>query len=844
MTDAAPLLLPFAEISQDDVPIVGGKNASLGEMIRELASRGVRVPDGFAITAAAFRRHLEQAGLTESIQRELEALDHHDTRALARVAADIRRRVREAPLPEDIAAAVRDAYARLSAAAGDAAEPATEDGGLHVAVRSSATAEDLPTASFAGQQETYLHIRGFRGLDAAVRACMASLYTDRAIVYRAEHGFAHRDVALSVGVQRMVRSGAAAAGTMFTLDPESGFRGVVVIDGSWGLGESVVQGRVTPDEWIVHKAGCRAGHRAIVDRRIAEKPVRLVPVEPPAGEPMAAGDATIREESVPEADRRRPVLQDAEVLQLAAWAMTIEEHATARAGRDTPMDIEWARDAPTGELFIVQARPETVHSRAEGRVLETFRVRGGGGGRGEPPLVRGKAVGNRAAAGPVRIVHRTADLHGFPEGAVLVTEMTDPDWEPVLSRAAAVVTDTGGRTCHAAIVSRELGLPCVVGCGDATSRLNDGAMVTVSCCEGEEGHVYAGRLQIDRTQLDLAALPTPPVPLMLNLADPRRAFQLAALPSAGVGLLRIEFIVTNAVGVHPMALAHPERVTDPADREAIAGRIRAAGGDPEDPAAHAGFLVDRLAFGVGRIAAAMHPRPVIVRFSDFKSNEYGHLLGGRDFEEPEENPMIGFRGASRYGDAERYADGFALECAAIGRVRREMGLRNVKVMIPFCRTTGEADGVLETMKRFGLPRGGDGLEVYVMCEIPSNAILAEEFAERFDGFSIGSNDLTQLTLGVDRDSARLQHLFDERDPAVKALITMVLAGAHAAGRPVGICGEAPSNHPDFARWLLEAGIDSMSLNPDALPTVIRTLTEAARPAAPPAPAPTPAAAGG
>ena len=827
MPDTAPLLLPFAEISQDDVPIVGGKNASLGEMIRELAAQGVRVPDGFAITAVAFRRHLEHAGLTESIHRDLDALDHHDTRALARVAADIRRRVREAPLPDDIAAAIREAYTRLSAAAGPAAVTATEDEGLHVAVRSSATAEDLPTASFAGQQETFLHIRGFRGLDAAVRACMASLYTDRAIVYRAEHGFAHRDVALSVGVQRMVRSGAAAAGTMFTLDPESGFRGVVVIDGSWGLGESVVQGRVTPDEWVVHKAGCRAGERAIVDRRIAEKPVRLVPVEPPAGEPQAAGDATIREEPVPEADRRRAVLEDAEVLQLATWAMRIEEHATARAGRDTPMDIEWARDAPTGELFIVQARPETVHSRAEGSVLETFRIRGGDAA----PLVRGKAVGNRAAAGPVRIIHRASDLHEFPEGAVLVTEMTDPDWEPVLSRAAAVVTDTGGRTCHAAIVSRELGLPCVVGCGDATTRLEDGAMVTVSCCEGEEGHVYAGRLQIDRTQLDLAALPTPPVPLMLNLADPRRAFQLAALPSAGVGLLRIEFIVTNAVGVHPMALAHPERVTDAADREAIAARIHAAGGDPRDPAAHAAFLVDRLSFGVGRIAAAMHPRPVIVRFSDFKSNEYGHLLGGRDFEEPEENPMIGFRGASRYEDAERYGDGFALECAAIDRVRRGMGLRNVKVMIPFCRTLGEADGVLATMKRCGLPRGGDGLEVYVMCEIPSNAILAEEFAERFDGFSIGSNDLTQLTLGVDRDSARLQHLFDERDPAVKALIGMVIAGAHAAGLPVGICGEAPSNHPDFARWLLEAGIDSMSLNPDALPTVIRTLAEAAAVAA-------------
>ncbi|MHC4808741.1 MAG: phosphoenolpyruvate synthase [Planctomycetota bacterium] len=827
MTDTPPLLLPFAEISQDDVPVVGGKNASLGEMIRELGGRGVRVPDGFAVTAAAFRRHLEQAGLTESINRELEALDHRDTRELARVAADIRRRVREAPLPEDVAAAIREAYAALSAAAGDAAEPATEDEGLHVAVRSSATAEDLPTASFAGQQETYLHIRGFRGLDAAVRACMASLYTDRAIVYRAEYGFAHRDVALSVGVQRMVRSGAASAGTMFTLDPESGFRGVVVIDGAWGLGESVVQGRVTPDEWIVHKAGCRAGHRAIVDCRVAEKPVRLVPVEPPAGEPVAAGDATIREEPVPEADRRRPVLEDAEVLQLATWAMTIEEHATARAGRDTPMDIEWARDAPTGELFIVQARPETVHSRETGEVLETFRVRGITG----EPLVRGKAVGNRAAAGPVRVVHDASDLHGFPDGAVLVTEMTDPDWEPVLSRAAAVVTDTGGRTCHAAIVSRELGLPCVVGCGDATTRLEDGAMVTVVCSAGDEGQVHAGRLEIERTRLDLAALPESPVPLMLNLADPRRAFQLASLPAAGVGLLRTEFIVTNAVGVHPMALAHPERVTDPADREAIAARIREAGGDPRDPAAHAEHLVRRLAFGVGRIAAAMHPRPVIVRFSDFKSNEYRHLLGGRDFEESEENPMIGFRGASRYGDAERYRDGFALECAAIDRVRRDMGLDNVKVMIPFCRTLGEADGVLATMKACGLPRGGNGLEVYVMCEIPSNALLAAEFAERFDGFSIGSNDLTQLTLGVDRDSGLLQHLFDERDPAVTALIRMVIAGAHAAGRPVGICGEAPSNHPDFARWLLEAGIDSMSLNPDALPTVITTLAEAAGEAA-------------
>jgi pyruvate,water dikinase len=795
----ARYVVPFTAVGLDAIAEVGGKNASLGELINALSATGVRVPQGFALTAAAFRLHLSEAGLDEVIYQELDRLDLADLTALAAAARSIRERVAAAPLPAVIARELEEAYASLSREYG---EDATD-----VAVRSSATAEDLPTASFAGQQETFLNVRGRAALDVAVRACLASLFTDRAILYRVRNGFPHRAVALSVGVQKMVRSDLGSAGVIFTLDTESGFRDVVLITGSWGLGETVVQGRVRPDEFWVHKPTLRAGYRPIIRRETAEKSLKLVYAE--------GGTKAVREVRVPAADRRRPVLDDDEVLTLARWAVAVEDHYSARAGRPTPMDLEWGRDGRTGELFILQARPETVHSQATGLKLDMYRRRGEG-----RILLRGRSVGSRVATGPARVVLSAATLDQFRQGDVLVAPMTDPDWQPVLQRAAAVVTDEGGRTCHAAIVSRELGIPCVVGTEHATQLLSEGQVVTVSCAEGEEGRVYDGVVEFERTEIDPATLPVPRVPLMLNLADPDRAFHLAQLPSAGVGLVRIEFVVSSWIGVHPMALLHPERVQDPGIRAQI--RERCAGA-----ASPADFFVERLASGVAQIAAAFYPRPVIVRFSDFKTGEYAGLLGGAAFEPVEANPMIGFRGASRYYD-DRYREGFALECAAILRVRRDMGLDNVKVMIPFCRTLEEGRRVLAEMARHGLRRGEQGLECYVMCEIPNNVILAEEFSELFDGFSIGSNDLTQLALGVDRDSELLAHVFDERDEGVKRLIRMVVEAAHRKGRPVGICGQAPSDWPDFAEFLAEVGIDSISLNPDSLATVARRLSAAPR----------------
>ncbi|XVJ59656.1 MAG: phosphoenolpyruvate synthase [Tepidisphaera sp.] len=822
--DRAPLVVALSSISIDDIAIVGGKNASLGEMIRELTPLGVRVPDGFAITAESFRLHLREAGIEEWVYGQLDGLDVADTRALAETAARIREKIAAAPLPAAVREQLVGAYTELSRgemAVGGAA--GTGVGGVDVAVRSSATAEDLPTASFAGQQETYLNIRGEEALDSAVRACMASLFTDRAIVYRVHNGFAHRAVALSVGVQRMVRSDLACAGTMFTLDTESGHRGVVVIDGAWGLGETVVQGRVNPDEFWVHKAMAKEGKRSVIRKDLGDKAVKLIY----SGAGLAAA-RSVKEMPVPAADRRRFVITDDEALTLARWAMIVEDHYTAKHGTDTPMDLEWAKDGHTGELFIVQARPETVHSLrgVGGTMLETFRLKAGEAGKGRA-IVTGKSVGSRVGTGIARVVRSTDDLHRFKPGEVLIAEMTDPDWEPVLRKAAAVVTDRGGRTCHAAIVSREMGLPCVVGTGSGTEAIQDGRIVTVSCAEGDVGTVYDGAVAFEHESLDPATLPVSPVPLMLNLADPGNAFRLGCLPAsgggavAGVGLMRIEFLVSNWIGVHPMALVHPERVADPKVRAEIRQRAAEAGHGAD----LTGFFVSRLAEGVAQIGAAFFPRPVIVRFSDFKTNEYAGLLGGETFEPKEENPMIGWRGASRYYD-ERYREGFALECAAIRRVREEMGLTNVIVMIPFCRTLTEGRAVLAEMARHGLERGQNGMQVYVMCEIPNNVVLAAQFAELFDGFSIGSNDLTQLTLGVDRDSEMLAHLFDERDPGVKAMIEMVVQKAHAR-RPtpakVGICGEAPSNYPDFAAWLAGIGIDSMSLNPDALPGVARTL---------------------
>jgi pyruvate,water dikinase len=785
MTD---YILPFQELTLATVPQVGGKNASLGEMMHSLASRGIRVPDGFALTAAAFRLHLAEAGLDRTIYNELERLDVTDVAALAVTARAIRDRVAAAPLPEAVRAKVETAYQGLSQACG---EEATD-----VAVRSSATAEDLPSASFAGQHETYLNIRGVRALDTAIRACLASLFTDRAIVYRVQHGFAHSDVALSVGVQKMVRSDLGSAGVIFTLDTETGFRDVILITGAWGLGETLVQGRVRPDEFWVHKPTLRQGYRSVIRREIGEKAVKLV---------YAEGDSTaVHELAVPGPDQRRPVLRDDEVLTLARWALDIEDHYRM------PMDLEWARDGRTGDLFILQARPETVHSQVAQPMLELYRRQGNG-----HVLLTGQSVGNRVATGGVRVIVSPEELARFRPGEVLVARMTDPDWEPVLKRAAAVVTDEGGRTCHAAIVSRELGIPCVVGTAAATTTLTPGQIVTVSCAEGSNGLVYDGRVDFERVELDPVTLPVPRVPLMLNLADPDRAFHLARLPSAGVGLLRIEFVVSSWIGVHPMALVHPERITDAGVQAQVLERSAGAASPAE-------FFVDRLASGVAQIAAAFYPKPVIVRFSDFKTNEYAGLLGGAAFEPAEANPMIGFRGAARYYD-DRYREGFALECAAIRRVREDLGLGNVKVMIPFCRTVDEGRKVIAELESNGLRRGARGLEIYVMCEIPNNVILAEEFATLFDGFSIGSNDLTQLALGVDRDSELLAHLFDERDPGVKQLIRMVVEAAHRAGRPVGICGQAPSDFPEFAEFLAEIGIDSISLNPDSLAAVATRL---------------------
>ena len=796
--------VPLAEISLGDIARVGGKNASLGEMIRFLGGAGIRVPEGFALTSDAFRAHLAANDLVAHVYPALEALQVRDVDALARVASGIRQRIAAAPLPPLVAREAEAAYSELSARCGE--------GPADVAVRSSATAEDLPTASFAGQQESFLNVRGWPELDRAIRRCMASLFTDRAIAYRANQGIAERDVALSVGVQKMVRSDRASSGVLFTLDTESGFRGVVLIDATYGLGEMLVQGRVNPDEFWVHKAALLAGHRPIVRRELGEKARRLVYA--------AGGTGRTVEEDVPEAQRRRFALDDDEVLELARTGIAIEEHYSARAGRPTPMDVEWAKDGPGGPLYVLQARPETVHSRAGPPKLELFRM-----GAPARALARGKSVGSRVGQGPVRIVSSARELSTFREGDVLVAEMTDPDWEPILKRAAAVVTDRGGRTCHAAIVSREHGIPCVVGTGNATRVLASQAPVTVSCAQGEEGLVYEGRVPFEREEVDPAELPVPPVPLMLNLANPDLAFRLAQLPCAGVGLMRIEFLVSSWIGIHPMALLHPEQVTDPVQAEEIARRTQRHG-DPTE------LFVERLSSGVAQVAAAFHPRPVIVRFSDFKTNEYAGLLGGAAFEPVENNPMIGLRGASRYYCAS-YRDGFALECRAIRRVRETLGLANVEVMVPFCRTLTEGRAVLAEMAKHGLTRGELGLRVWVMCEIPSNVLLATEFSALFDGFSIGSNDLTQLTLGVDRDSELLAHLFDERDPSVKRMIEMVVRDAHAAGRKVGICGQAPSDHPDFAEFLVGLGIDSISLNADSIVPVARRLAAGAKPAARP-----------
>ena len=784
-------IIPFEQVELSDIAEVGGKNASLGELTQRLVPDGIAVPRGFALRASAFREHLLRAGLTDHIYDALDALDPNDVAALAKLAGAIRRQVCGAPLPADVVDELLAGYRELSRSYGELE--------TDVAVRSSATAEDLPTASFAGQQESYLNVRGAAALVEAVRDCMASLFTERAIAYRAERGFDHRKVALSVGIQKMVRSDLGSAGVIFTLDTESGSRDVVLITSSWGLGESVVKGRVNPDEFWVHKPTFEQGFASLIRREVGDKGVTLV---------YGPNGSTLEQVTTP-SQAKAFSLSDQDVLTLTRWALNIERHYTAAAGRPTAMDIEWARDGKSGELFIVQARPETVHRQGRAQ-LEVFTLKGK-----SDMLAHGKSVGDKIGAGQVRVIGDVSELSSFRAGEVLVAPMTDPDWEPVLRKAAAVVTDQGGRTCHAAIISRELGIPCVVGTHDASARLSSGELVTVSCAEGDDGRVYRGKLDFERVELDPRMLPTPSVPVMLNVANPENAFQLGQLPSAGVGLLRVEFVVGSQIGIHPMALVHPEQVADPSDVRAIQDRV----GGLADPTR---YFVERMAQGIAQIAAAFYPRDVIVRFSDFKTNEYAGLLGGSSFEPHEGNPMIGFRGASRYYH-ERYRAGFALECQALSRVRSTMGLRNVKVMVPFCRTIEEARRVLDEMARNGLRRGDDGLEVYVMCEIPSNVILADEFAQLFDGFSIGSNDLTQLTLGIDRDSATLAPLFDEQDPAVLRSLEQVVRAAHRHGRKVGICGQAPSDHPELARFLAQIGIDSISVTSDALPAVCAIL---------------------
>lgn len=786
---APPRVVPFERVGIGDVARVGGKNASLGEMLSALAPHGVRVPGGFATTADAYREFVAANGLAEPIGEALVRLETGEAE-LAETGAAIRRAILDAPLPDALADEIAAAYGRLAEETG-VADPA-------VAVRSSATAEDLPDASFAGQQETFLNVRGRQPLLDACRRCYASLFTDRAIAYRRAKGFGHLDVALSIGVQRMVRSDKAGSGVMFSIDPETGFPRNVVISAAWGLGETVVQGSVDPDTYVVFKPLLeQRGARPIVEKSCGGKAVKLIYAE--------GGSRRTRLVDTRRAEREALVLGDEEILELARWAVAVEAHY----GR--PMDMEWARDGDTGELFILQARPETVQSAHAGGALTVYRLHGKG-----KPIVTGAAVGTAIASGDACIVRSTEDIADFRDGAILVTERTDPDWVPVMKRAAGIVTEHGGTTSHAAIVSRELGVPAIVGTGDATRRIADGQPITLSCAEGERGVVYDGLLPFEREEVDLEALPATRTQLMVNLADPGAALRWWRLPARGVGLARMEFIVNAEIKVHPMALVHPERLSAE-DREAVA-RLTRGHADPAD------YFVDRLARGIARLAAPYWPQPAIVRLSDFKTNEYAHLLGGAAFEPHEENPMLGFRGASRYYD-ERYREGFALECRALKKVREELGFANVVVMVPFCRTPAEADRVLAAMAENGLERGSDGLQVYMMCEVPSNVVLAEKFASRFDGFSIGSNDLTQLVLGVDRDSELLAGLFDERDEAVMRMIADVVGKAQRARIKIGICGQAPSNHPDFAAFLVDLGIDSISLNPDSF---VRTLGAVAR----------------
>jgi len=785
--DATALVVPFELLRNSDVEVVGGKNASLGEMISQLPE-GVRVPTGFATTAHAFRAFLAHDGLTQKINARLDALDVEDVRALAQAGADIRAWVEAQPFPPSLEQAIRAAFADLS---GDNPQAS-------FAVRSSATAEDLPDASFAGQQETFLNVVGIDVILHKMKEVFASLYNDRAISYRVHKGFAHADVALSAGVQRMVRSDLGAAGVMFTIDTESGFEDVVFITSSYGLGETVVQGAVNPDEFYVHKPMLAAGNRAVIRRNLGSKLLQMVFSTP---EEKAATGQLVKTVDVAGELRNRYSLSDADVTQLAHYAMVIEAHY----GR--PMDIEWGKDGNDGLLYILQARPETVKSQAKGKVEQRYTLLGS-----SQVLVSGRAIGQKIGAGPVRLVDDIADMDKVQPGDILVTDMTDPNWEPVMKRASAIVTNRGGRTCHAAIIARELGIPAVVGCGDATETLTEGSLVTVSCAEGDTGNVYEGLLETEVSEVQRGEMPALDVKIMMNVGNPQLAFDFCQLPNEGVGLARLEFIINNNIGVHPKAILDYPHID--ADLKKAVESVARGHASPT------AFYVDKVAEGVATIAAAYWPKPVIVRLSDFKSNEYRKLIGGSRYEPDEENPMLGFRGASRYISAD-FGAAFAMECDALKRVRDEMGLTNVQIMVPFVRTVGQAKAVTELLAGKGLKRGENDLKIVMMCEVPSNAILAEDFLQYFDGFSIGSNDLTQLTLGLDRDSglALLAADFDERDPAVKALLVRAIQACKAQGKYVGICGQGPSDHPDFAQWLVDEGISSISLNPD---TVVQT----------------------
>ena len=785
--NATDLVVPFEKLRMADVDTVGGKNASLGEMISQLPE-GVRVPTGFATTAHAFREFLKHDGLDARINAKLDALDVDDVNALAATGAEIRAMVENQPFPADLEQGIRAAFATLSGGNDQAS----------FAVRSSATAKDLPDASFAGQQETFLNVVGIETVLHKIKEVFASLYNDRAISYRVHKGFTHAEVALSAGVQRMVRSDLGAAGVMFTMDTESGFRDVVFITSSYGLGETVVQGAVNPDEFYVHKPMLQAGNKALIRRNLGSKLIQMVFATP---EEKAASGKLVRTEDVPAELRNRYSLTDAEVEQLARYAMVIEQHY----GR--PMDIEWGKDGTDGQLYILQARPETVKSQSEGQVEYRYKLKGKG-----TVLAEGRAIGQKIGTGPVRLVNDPSEMDTVQPGDVLVTDMTDPNWEPVMKRASAIVTNRGGRTCHAAIIARELGIPAVVGCHDATETLKDGTLVTVSCAEGDTGHIYDGLLEMEVTEVERGAMPEISTKIMMNVGNPQLAFDFCQLPNSGVGLARLEFIINNNIGVHPKAIIDYPNID--ADLKKAVESVARGHASPR------AFYVDKVAEGVATIGAAFWPKPVIVRMSDFKSNEYRKLIGGSRYEPEEENPMLGFRGAARYV-SEDFAEAFAMECEALKRVRNEMGLTNVEIMIPFVRTLGQAKKVTELLAQHGLKRGENGLRLIMMCEIPSNAILAEQFLEYFDGFSIGSNDLTQLSLGLDRDSGMelLAIDFDERDPAVQFLIARSIAACKAQGKYIGICGQGPSDHPDFAQWLAKEGIVSISLNPD---TVIDT----------------------